>query len=476
MADIVGVEGRFLTTSDPAAAVERLSESIEFQRRGGRAFILPELYLERGRAEYARGGSEAALVDFDRGIALLERQRSRVRDYELRDGLFNNARDLFAEAVAASLDRRDPRGAFQYLERGRARALLEQLGEVASPESATIAAVQRSLGPGMVMLSYALLGDRVAIFAIDRGGLDVRFSDVPTDVVIRHAQELVEALPKGRDISTPAANLYDALLLPVGDLVSRATTLVIIPDGALAQLPFAALFDRRTNTYLVESCESLLAPSAAVFVACRNRAREVEASPPRSIALFANPTIAADVTLPLLPAADAEARRVARLYTTSLVLRRAAATVAQFRRVAARYDIVQFSGHARIDGAEPWKSALLLDVPLTARDIATMRFPHTRLAVLGACSTLAPNDDRLAGTTPMAASFLIAGVPAVVGTLWDVDDAEAAAVMVRLHEHISRGVPASTALRDVQREMLRASGRPHPAAWAAFTVLGADRR
>ncbi|HEX6096577.1 MAG TPA: CHAT domain-containing protein [Thermoanaerobaculia bacterium] len=469
LADIITVEGRLLASSDPGAAVSRFTEAIGFQRSAGRGFTLPELHLVRGRAELAQGASDAALADFEQGIGILEKGRHRVSDIALRAGLFDDVRDLFGDAVAVSIERGDERAAFAYLERGRARTLLDELGDVQLPERPTLAAVQRNLDHGMLMLSYALLGDRLAIFAIDRDTIIVRFSGSSAGAVTQHTKALVRALESGSDISALAGGLYDALFEPVRDRLSDATTLVLVADTALAQLPFAVLFDRRANRYLVETHDSLIVPSAAVFMACRSRAADIPQL--KSIAIFANPKVPPDLSLPVLPAAAAEAPRIAQLYAQPLVLRAVEATAARFRSEAARYGIVQFSGHTQLDDAEPWKSALLFDQRLSARDIASMRFHRTRLAVLGACSTLTPNTEYVEGTSPIAASFLIAGVPAVVGSLWDIDDAEAAAVMVRLHEPLARGVPAATALREVQRGMLAA----HPRQWASFTVLGADR-
>jgi len=151
---------------------------------------------------------------------------------------------------------------------------------------------------------------------------------------------------------------------------------------------------------------------------------------------------------------------------------RDAATAASFRDQALRHGIVQFSGHAVIDRGEPWKSALMFDTPLTAREIGAIHFSRTRLAILAACSTLAFDGARVEGTSAIARSFLTAGVPTVIGSLWDVDDAGAAAFVVRLHERLARGLAPAAALRDVQREFIHDPARHDASVWAAFTVIG----
>jgi len=468
LSDIAGVEGRMIATSDPGSAIANLTPSIEFQQRAGRAFALPDLYLSRGRAHLALGARAAALADFESGIRVLEAQRSRIRDYELRTGVFDDARALFPEAVRASLSGEDVAGAFAYLERGRARALLDELSEDAEvPLLSPMNIVQQNLEPGTLLVSYALLADRAAIFVVDREHANVRFSNVKADDVATQAKELVQALRERNDVAALPAKLYDELLLPIAPELAAATRVIIVPDMALEQLPFAALFDRRARTFLADTHEVTIEPSAAVYVACKRRSATIGQT--SSIVLFTNPTTS---SLPDLPAAEREAARVAQRYPRSLVRTRDAATAADFRDQASRYGIVQFSGHAVFDRGEPWKSALMFDAPLTAREIGALHFSRTRLVILAACSTLAFDAERVEGTSAIARSFLTAGVPTVIGSLWDVDDDDAAAFSVRLHERLARGIAPAAALRDVQREFIRDRTRHHPGAWAAFTVVG----
>ncbi|HJQ41197.1 MAG TPA: CHAT domain-containing protein [Thermoanaerobaculia bacterium] len=467
--DIVALEGRMLTASDPADAAARITESIDFQLRAGRAFALPELYLARGRAR----AKPEALADFRRGIEILESQRMRVRDYQLRAGFLDDPRDLFAAAVDASIDVGDVDGAFEYLERGRSRTLLEELDtDPQSLQPAATAVIRQSLEPGTILVAYALLPARVAIFVVDRNQVSVRMSDIPTATVREQVHRFMDAISYRRPIADTATALYDALVTPIHDLIG-VDTVVIVPDPELEQVPFAALLDRRTSSYLIESHDLLIEPSAAVYVACAQRAKQY-LEDPQSLALFANPEHPQEPEFPPLPAADDEAAVLARLYPDALVRRGAEATAARFRRDASHYGMVQFSGHARVNRAEPWKSALIFDEPMTAEEIASMRFPRTRMALLSACSTVAPDSNRMEGTSAIARAFLMAGVPAVAGTLWDVEDTAAAELTLQLHRRLARGLSTAAALRDVQRNLIRGPAARHPADWAGFVILGAD--
>jgi CHAT domain-containing protein len=62
-----------------------------------------------------------------------------------------------------------------------------------------------------------------------------------------------------------------------------------------------------------------------------------------------------------------------------------------------------------------------------------------------------------------------------VGTLWDIDDAEATDLMFALHRSLAAGDPPAVALRSAQLAAIhsRAPRRSHPGAWAAFEISGA---
>jgi hypothetical protein len=65
---------------------------------------------------------------------------------------------------------------------------------------------------------------------------------------------------------------------------------------------------------------------------------------------------------------------------------------------------------------------------------------------------------------------LYAGAGSVVATLWEIEDAESAALMSRFYAHLRGGGEPSAALAATKRELI-AAGAP-ARAWAAFTLTG----
>jgi CHAT domain-containing protein len=464
LSDVESAAGAIERRRNPAGAVALLSKAIDYQRHAERPLVLPELYLERARAQVSLRSWAEAEQDVDTGIAELEQQRNHVDEAELRPGLFDSSAALFHEAVSLQLRRGgDAAHVLGYIERGRARAIREQLGGDRDAP-VVLADLQQHLGANALFLEYFSLGDRVVIVAIAQ-----RTARVQT-VAISHAQ-LAAAIEDH-------ARLYDLLIRPVADVMRDVRTITVVPDDVLQRVPFAALFDRDTRTFLIQRHTVATAPSAGVALVTMQR--EIQGKPASAL-VFANPTIPRDAYpgLTSLIASEHEASAVGHRYPRAEVLTGDAATAERFLTLAPLNDVVHFAGHAQVENAEPGASALVcassphVHGALTLRQIAAMRFRRTRVVVLAACSTMRGRNAAIEGVPSLARAFVIAGVPAVVGTLWDIDDAEAAPLMRVLHDELAKGVAPAEALRTAQLAAIR-EGRPVEQ-WAAFAVTGVAR-
>ena len=97
---------------------------------------------------------------------------------------------------------------------------------------------------------------------------------------------------------------------------------------------------------------------------------------------------------------------------------------------------------------------------------------HARLVVLSVCETglgKLSRGDELVG---LQRASLYAGTPAVVTTLWKVDDRASYELVRSFYNHLDSVDPIE-ALRQAQRETLLIFS--HPFAWAAFGLTGLPR-
>src|SRR6266704_6073099 len=102
------------------------------------------------------------------------------------------------------------------------------------------------------------------------------------------------------------------------------------------------------------------------------------------------------------------------------------------------------------------------------------RSPRTRVVVLAACRTGAGAVSRVEGALSLGRPFLAAGVPDVVASLWDIDDAVSRRFFVAFHRALLAEGDPVLALRKAQIALLRGDdvSLAHPASWAAFICMG----
>ncbi|HYK03655.1 MAG TPA: CHAT domain-containing protein [Thermoanaerobaculia bacterium] len=485
-ADIDGARGALARRHDPGRATGDLSRAIIYQEHAGRELLLPQLYLERARAHVALGSVPEALADLERGVGHLERQRGHVSDAGMRYGIFDDAHELFSDAVDIHLRERNVAAAFAMLERGRARALLEQIAGTPpeTPAPVDVAAARRSIPPGTLLIEYAVLRDRLLLFVVARDLFEVRELRIDAATVAARANAFVGMLVSRRplaEVQAAAAELHSLLIAPVPER-ARYRKLVLVPDAVLQQTPFAALYDAPRQSWLIQQHLLVTSPSLAVFLQGSRRALPPSRWPSRMAAVFAATRGDAALGLDALPDAELEAKSVAAEYMPSVLVENTAASVERFVADAPRYDVVHFAGHALLDAVDPSQSALVFAggnggpaALLRCRQIGTTDFHQPQVVVLAACSTMRGRTGRTDGTPSIARSFLAAGVPVVVGTLWDIEDGETATLIVDFHRNLAAGLTPAAALRDAQLAALRSAypTAQHPGSWAAFAILGA---
>ncbi len=259
--------------------------------------------------------------------------------------------------------------------------------------------------------------------------------------------------------------LGDRLLGPVLERVRSVRHLVVVPDGELYRLPWAAL--RPGGRYLVEETSVGLAPSLNILDALLER----QADSRRRFVAVADP--AGD-----LPRAAEESRYAADLFEDSVVLEGAEATWEQLSGVMHSADVLHFATHGELSvGGTPSHLALAGGQPaLDVQTILGLKL-ETSLVTLSACrSARGTERGGEALVNSLARAFLAAGAETVLGSLWDVHDGSTSELMNRFYEEIAAGSFAVDALADAQTGLARSEGPwSHPWYWAGFVSVGDTR-
>ncbi|MBM4046921.1 MAG: CHAT domain-containing protein [Planctomycetes bacterium] len=274
----------------------------------------------------------------------------------------------------------------------------------------------------------------------------------------------------GRPAESLAEEMFQLLVGPA-QLDAAPSLVFIVPHGCLHYLPFSAL--RHDGKWLIERCPLAYAPSATVLLEVMQRENPRTAE---TALVLANPDLR-DPRLNL-PFAEGEADVVSALWPKCEKATRASATETLLRQRVVHAGILHLACHGRFDPESPLRSALLLapdadnDGQLTAEEIYALHLSAS-LVVLSACETglgsLTWGDDVIGLTR----GLLFAGAPAVVESLWRVDDRATASLMRAFYENI-RDLDKAQAMQRAQLATM--AERPHPFFWAAFRLTGDPRR
>ncbi len=447
---------------------------------------LSELLVRRGKLEEA--------------LQIAERAKARVLVDVLRaggreaiTGRMSTAEQSQEHALRATVARASPLVARRKAE-GELAAFQTRLYltypeiefQRAAFEPASLAAIGTLLtDPAVAVIEYVVADETTFAFVLrGRRGLPPRVTVHKISTGETQVSALVNKLrgtiaSRGYDWAASARRLHQLLIEPaLGDLVG-ATTLIVVPEGPLWQVPFAVLqgADRKL---LIERSAIFYAPSlTALYLSARDR----KPQPGRPTLLaFANPDFAGQAAQ--LPGASREALSIAALYgqARSKVYTSAQALESRVRAEASRYSVLHFATHGSINDSNPLYSYLRLtpdprhgdDGLLEAREMLDLNL-RAEVAVLSACDTARGVTANGEGVIGMSWALLVAGAASTVVSHWQVDSASTERFMVAFHRSMTSSpqlAHKARALRSAALDLLATREYRHPFYWAPFVLIG----
>jgi len=444
--------------SGGSASLASVDSAIAFLRpfRGRPALI--DAYVARANSRMASDVAGAE-TDLDSALVLVGETGHALAPRE-RAALLRRMRDTYARAVLMHHLSGADADALRDLERGRA-AFSGTAVSVAAP-------------PNTVALELLEVGDTLLALVIDGSGIRSRHWRVPAGDLQRVVDQVHVSLESGANADAPLGTLDEMILTPVEALLPEGATLVVVVDGMLADIPFAALRDAARRSYLVERHATRVVGSLADA--------QPRAAADGGPALFvADPAFdrRAYPLLDRLPGADAEVTAAARAYPAARILRGPQATPAAVLGLMPGASMIHIAGHAVFDALRPERSRIPLaadsgDASLSAESLAQLDLHRARLVVLSSCESARAADTRSASFPGFAQALLAARVGGVVGSLWRVNDRGTSAAMVAFHGAYRATADPSVALQRAQLEMLRSSSPElrSPSVWGAFRYTG----
>ena len=255
--------------------------------------------------------------------------------------------------------------------------------------------------------------------------------------------------------------LYDLVFADAESLFQekKIETLLIIPDGVLRTIPFAAIYDG--DQFMIE--KYAFATTPGISLTFPKRLDVAEAS------LFAggiSHSVQGFSGLPGVPSHGAEVLHNEAFQRSTI----------QAQLGSADYSIVHIATHGHFD-SNPQASYLLtyddkLTIDLLEQSIGSRRQSNNPLdlLVLSACET-AVGDNRAA--LGLAGVALKAGARSALATLWQISDEATVLIIGQFYEQSTlEQYSKAQALRIAQTELIRSERHSHPTDWAPFLLIG----
>lgn len=276
--------------------------------------------------------------------------------------------------------------------------------------------------------------------------------------------------------------LYQLLIQPIADLLptNPEARVIFIPHQDLFLVPFPALIDNKGN-YLIEKHTILTAPSIQILELTHRQRQRVLG---QSVLVMGNPKPMPSVGEPAqqlkpLPYAGQEAEEIARIFNVNAITNEQATKAAILQQMPSAR-IIHLATHGLLDGFTggdvPGAIALARSGKdnglLTANEILNLKL-SAELVVLSACDTGRGHITIADGVIGLSRSLILAGVPSVVVSLWQVPDKSTASLMTEFYRQLKQTGDKAKSLRQAMLKTMDKHGNnPNPRAWAAFTLVG----
>ena len=449
---------------------------------GGDDRAYERLWALNGLAGARRGAGDraGAIEAYRQAIAAAEQVRARFRSEEFKTGFFGDVQSVFEGAIRSMMEARQVEAALETSERSRSRALLDLLrgrGRLSAGAQAladplgqplAAAALRAAVPDDTAVVVYHVMADRTYAWTIRRSAITATTLDSGRPALLEGARAYREAVRnRTPDAGRLGAALHARLLAPLSLRAGEA--LIVVPHDVLHYVPFHAL--RGPARWVVEERAVSFAPSATAAAHLLGRPLR----PREHLLALGNPDLGSRRLA--LPAAEREVQRLQALFPGAEAHLGKAATKARLLSRAPGSGLIHIAAHADVDEVDPLYSIIRLapgeGMPgdLEAHEVYRLALARAALVTLSACDTglgRVSRGDEIWGFTR---AFLSAGSPALVVSLWPVDDEATARTMEQFYDGLRRG-SARNALRAAQLTLLRDARTAHPFFWAPFALVG----
>lgn len=393
-----------------------------------------------------------------------------------------------------------------------------ELKSLTSPEAISLEEARAITTAQTAVLEYAVAGNQLTIFLISNNMVRAeQFSlsgsqplhEKLTSWVANFKNAILSNAPRA-ELRNRSNKLYNVLLEPFEKELRQFSNLIIVPDGALAYLPFEAI--SQGDQYLIENFNIKYEPSLTSLSLLQN----VNAPNRQDLLAVAGSQFSEtnvqnsefrQRNLSALPSTSMEVDSIASQFQKTSVLKDEEVSEQKFKEMLQRnrYRYIHLATHGIIDENQPSRSGLALsaegEITASSREDGMLRSSEifglnidSDMVVLSACNTGLGKVVKGEGMLGMQRSFFYAGASTVVVSLWNVYDRSTASFMNKFYKALNnnsteeswtdsilrwvgwnQSIPFGERARAMRKAKLQMIKHPlfnHPVYWAPFVVVG----
>ena len=381
---------------------------------------------------------------------------------------------------------------------------------------ATIPNVQKELlKDGQTLIQFTEIDSSLYAFAIERTKSELFILPYGTkqktilnqlekhlssrEYILNHQETVLE------EFATLSQQTYAALFEPiVKKLATPPESFIIVADGALNFLPFEVLLDSEVAEnennfiqmpYLMKKYQfhygysgTMLLQNKKNYQTLKTNNRLLAFAPRYESANTNNQPMASRGDLSQLRdnmlSLEGTAKEIKAIapYFKGLFDFSETATEQKFKHTATDYGILHLAMHGKADLEVSDLAHLIFsdtekdsveDGKLHHFEIANLEL-NAQLAVLSACETGVGKDVVGEGVMSLGRSFMYAGVPTVVMSLWKLDDVAASDLMPKFYKNLADGMNKDRALHQAKLSYLEHAtlATAHPFFWSGIVSIG----
>jgi CHAT domain-containing protein len=381
---------------------------------------------------------------------------------------------------------------------------------------ASLEMVQQYLDKETTLIEYFVGNQNLYIFSVQKDS--AWLSTVPIDLnfenairALRSALTNISLTIKDERsayllLTNNARNIYQKYVAPaIGQELPKQ--LIVVPDGLLNYVPFEVLLTEKPNyketsftnlPYLIKTTTTNYHYSSSLMLFNKQSAESSSKTgellgfassyqkdlfdSSQSIKGLSRKHHDLRAGLDELPGALAEVAYLEKTFKGRFYSREKASE--QFFKTKTEqqhYSIIHLAMHGIVDPKEPSFSSLAFtymndsieDDFLHAYELSSLHL-NTDLVVLSACETGFGKYTRGEGVLSMGRSFMYAGAPSLVMTLWSINDKATSILIKQFYQYLEEGYPKDEALRLAKLDYMESSKgiATHPFFWASLISVG----